>query len=526
MKQATALLTRWLSCLCASPVPTTGSPRHPAPTIARNIPKRVLSSARASCIISRSCGFAFFRNSALGCSGRSSINSYKVSVPTARAVRAAGAFFYRSGPFHYRSTEKEEGVKSKRVFLIGVLAAVLFSLFLTTATFGCPAEDGNTCGTTQLYDPAPIPTQPAIQAPIPIEPGVQVPVPPKPVTTNHIKPLGQSQTILKKNLLQFANRTKAAAAPPQVSNEESTITVVPQDTWIYIGPHTTVWFRVGETLRRLSVSVDAHHMQGMQMSVYSPELQDVLNSDPTGRGTAESGHDLWWSGVSRGKGPWYVKVRNDNDISIPYNLTTSTVTDSGVEYRPDVTYAFGTGDGAKTVKVVNSKPAAPPAQPAAASVPQPPKPGSADPYNAPMPSGTWFYVEPHTSVWYAISDRGRRLNVWMDADRNSGLVMAVYGADVQDVWSRHPTGQGAPGGGHAYFWTGRSRFKGTWKIRITNPSDVSVPYNLAAANISDKIGDLCRDCHGGSIDDAEFGRCEHSGSFCDDLRDQFGNKDQ
>ena len=154
-------------------------------------------------------------------------------------------------------------------------------------------------------------------------------------------------------------------------------------------------------------------------------------------------------------------------------------------------------------------------------VPAAPQPGSADPFNAPAPSGTWFHLGPHSSVWYNISDRGRRLNVWMDADTNTGLVMAIFGPDIQDVWNARPTGQGAPGEGHAFFWTGRSRFKGIWRIRITNPNDYSVPYSLTAANISDKNGDLCRDCHG--IIEDEWDRCEHDGSFCEDLKDQYNN---
>lgn len=169
----------------------------------------------------------------------------------------------------------------------------------------------------------------------------------------------------------------------------------------------------------------------------------------------------------------------------------------------------------KTIAIKSaSKPAAVP-QPAPVAI----VPGSPDPYNAPMPSGQQVYISPQTSVWYNISDRGRRLSLMMDADRNLGLTMAVFGPDVQDVWNDRPTGQGAPGGGFAYFWTGRSRFKGIWKIRITNPNDFSVPYTLIGANISDKNGDLCRDCHG-NIED-EWDRCDHDGSFCDDLKDQY-----
>lgn len=154
-------------------------------------------------------------------------------------------------------------------------------------------------------------------------------------------------------------------------------------------------------------------------------------------------------------------------------------------------------------------------------VPAAPQPGSPDPYNAPAPSGTWVHIPPYTSVWYSIDDRGRRINLWMDADRNSGLIVAVYGPDVADVWNARPTGIAAPADTFAYFWTGRSRFKGMWRVRVTNPNDYSVPYSLTAANISDKNGDLCRDCHG--IIEDEWERCEHDGSFCEDLKDQFAN---
>jgi hypothetical protein len=247
--------------------------------------------------------------------------------------------------------------------------------------------------------------------------------------------------------------------------------------------------------------------------------------DPIGLGTRENGQDLWYGGSSRGKGSWHVKFKNGNNYSIPYKLTAQATTDSGITYSPEVTFAFGTGNSAVRAadnKTSAAKPNPAPANTSAQHVPAAPKPGSPDPFNAPAPSGTQFHIAPKTTVWYAVSDRGRRLNITMDADPSTGLVMAVYGPDIQDVWHAKPTGRGAPGNGFKYFWTGRSRFKGMWRIRITNPAEYSVPYTLSAANISDKNGDLCRDCHG-IVDDSEFDRCEHEGSFCDDLRDQMAN---
>lgn len=155
------------------------------------------------------------------------------------------------------------------------------------------------------------------------------------------------------------------------------------------------------------------------------------------------------------------------------------------------------------------------------SAPAPALPGSPDPYNAPVPSGAQVYIQPLTSVWYSVEDRGRRLSIWMNANHQSGLELAIYGPDQQDVWSSRPTGKAAPGQGFDFFWTGRSRFKGVWRIRLTNANDFSVPYTLGTQSISDKNGDLCRDCHG--VIEDEWERCEHEGSFCEDLKDQYKN---
>lgn len=161
------------------------------------------------------------------------------------------------------------------------------------------------------------------------------------------------------------------------------------------------------------------------------------------------------------------------------------------------------------------------AQPAPVVVPAPVIPGSRDPYNAPAPSGTEVYIHAQSSVWYSADDRGRRLSVWMNANHQSGLEVAIYAPDQTDVWNTRPIGVAAPGQGFDFFWTGRSRMKGTYRIRVTNTNDFSVPYTLGAQAVSDKNGDLCKDCHG-NIED-EWDRCEHDGSFCEDLKDQYKN---
>lgn len=173
----------------------------------------------------------------------------------------------------------------------------------------------------------------------------------------------------------------------------------------------------------------------------------------------------------------------------------------------------------QAARLAAQRAAAPP--PAPVVVPAPVIPGSRDPYNAPAPSGTEVYVQPHSTIWYSADDRGRRLSIWMNANHQSGLEVAIFAPDQTDLWNTRPIGVAASGQGFDFFWTGRSRMKGTYRIRITNTNDFSVPYTLGAQAVSDKNGDLCKDCHG-NIED-EWDRCEHSGSFCEDLKDQYKN---
>ncbi len=158
--------------------------------------------------------------------------------------------------------------------------------------------------------------------------------------------------------------------------------------------------------------------------------------------------------------------------------------------------------------------------PQPAPAPAPVVHGSSDPYNAPAPNGTWAFIEPHTTVWYRINDGWRRVNVWMSANHEQGLTLSIYGPDQKDVWSSKPAGKGTPGNGFDFWWTGRSAFKGVWTIRLTNTTDHSMPYNLNAVAFSETAGDMCRNCHG-NIGQDQFDKCEHSGSFCNDLKDEY-----
>jgi hypothetical protein len=50
-----------------------------------------------------------------------------------------------------------------------------------------------------------------------------------------------------------------------------------------------------------------------------------------------------------------------------------------------------------------------------------------------------------------------------------------------------------------------------------------VSYSLGATSIADKAGDLCRECHG--IIEDEWDRCDHEGSFCEDLKNDYQNEE-
>ncbi len=174
---------------------------------------------------------------------------------------------------------------------------------------------------------------------------------------------------------------------------------------------------------------------------------------------------------------------------------------------------------ARLLRLANLTPKAP--KVVAPPAPAPAATGSTDPYNAPTPAGVEVYIPAHSTRWYSVSDGFRRLTMWIDANRQTGLQVAIYGPDQQDVWSSKPVGRPNPGEGHDFFWTGRSAFKGDWKVKIINDNDFAVPYTFTAMAVSDKNGDLCRACHG-NIED-EWDRCEHDGSFCEDLKDQYKN---
>lgn len=150
----------------------------------------------------------------------------------------------------------------------------------------------------------------------------------------------------------------------------------------------------------------------------------------------------------------------------------------------------------------------------------PPIPRGDSPNTAREPIGAWEYIGPNTSVWYKMKDGGLRLNIWLDANGQGDLTLAIYGPDQTDLYGA-PVGRGSyvRDQGHDLFWTGRSRFKGTWYALVTNYNPGAVPYKINYQRVRQKGSDFCAECHGIIVD--EWDRCEHDGSFCSDLLDEY-----
>lgn len=383
------------------------------------------------------------------------------------------------------------------LLLVALLAAITGSLASAPATFGCmPSNDGN-CSTTNPAASKPtasVLTDPSLAAPL---------------TSNPSR--------LAQNLTEFVNRNNTVSKQPQLSGSATVDTTVPQDSWVYIGPNQTVWFQVGDAIKRLSVAVDVHHQPGLVLSVYSPEQHDVLQAEEIGRGSQKNGYDLWWSGAVRENGVWHLKLKNENDFSVPYNLTTNTKTDGGVEYRPKVNYAFGTGVGAPTIPVTNHQPVTPVEPPAmAASVPAAPQKGADNPGAAQEPNGTMEYIAPGQTLWYKMFTR-QRLYVWVDTGGQQGVELAIFSPGTTDFWSTKPVGLGSKNKNEAkdLFWTGRAPGGGSWYARVTNKTGAAIPITVDFAKVKSRIKDFCTSCHG---DEFDFETCDSKDpAFCEDF---------
>lgn len=382
---------------------------------------------------------------------------------------------------------------SRRHLFLAIIAAVACVFLLTPTTFGCNPLENESCETSVEG----IKAVSVIQA------------------SSLMRPLAANRAEMKQNLTAFANQGNKAGKQPQMDDPATVNVAAPQNTWVHIGPGSTVWFKTETEIKRLTVGVDSHNQAGLELSVYSPEQHDVQSANAIGHGTRENGFDLWWSGSVRENGTWYFKLRNDNDFSVPYNLVTRTATDGGQEYRPNLSFAFGTGDTTKPAPV--SQPAPPMAPPpAAATAPEAPRTGAVFPEAAQEPNGTMEYIEPGQILWYKMFTR-QRLYVWVDTGGQQGIELAIFPPDTTNFWGSKPVGLGSKNRneGKDLFWTGRAPGAGTWYARVTNKTDVSIPITVDSAKVNSRLRDFCTSCHGNEFD---FETCESKDpAFCEEF---------
>jgi hypothetical protein len=152
------------------------------------------------------------------------------------------------------------------------------------------------------------------------------------------------------------------------------------------------------------------------------------------------------------------------------------------------------------------------------------KPGAANPDVAGEPTGNWEWIAPYATVWYKVSDTRMALDVWVDANRQGGLALAVFAPEQTEWWNSTPVGRGSFNASqpeHDLFWTGHTRAYGSWNIRLTNHNDFPVSYSLNYFRKAISQANYCASCHGYDID--EWDRCENRGNdnFCGNLEGNY-----
>ncbi len=152
------------------------------------------------------------------------------------------------------------------------------------------------------------------------------------------------------------------------------------------------------------------------------------------------------------------------------------------------------------------------------------KPAASNPAAAAEPTGTWEWIGPNATVWYKVTDSRMALDVWVDANRQGGLSLAVFAPEQTDLYGSTPVGRGSFNVSqpeHDLFWTGHTRAFGSWYIRLTNNNNSAISYNLNYLRKAISQANYCAACHGYDID--EWNRCETRGNdnFCGDLQGNY-----
>jgi hypothetical protein len=151
-------------------------------------------------------------------------------------------------------------------------------------------------------------------------------------------------------------------------------------------------------------------------------------------------------------------------------------------------------------------------------------PPANNPDNAQPPTGGWVYINPGTSQWYKLYDAGVQIIVWVDANGQQGLAMALYAPDQKDLYGK-PVGRGSYNKfepSHDLYWQGytpASGVGGTWYAVVTNGSNSPISYNLGYKRDYNSVRARCSVCHGFDI---PWDECVDNGTpWCEDLQNQY-----
>ncbi len=161
------------------------------------------------------------------------------------------------------------------------------------------------------------------------------------------------------------------------------------------------------------------------------------------------------------------------------------------------------------------------ALPAPPAVPAVPATGK-DPNDAIEPDGAWRYIPGNSMLWYKMTDSRLTLEVWVDANGQSGLELAIFAPEQKDLWGGKPVGRGSfnkfrPE--HDLFWTGYTRAFGTWYATLTNRNASPISYSINYQRVAKYTKDFCAVCHGYEI---VFDDCEdRGGNFCGGLEESY-----
>lgn len=151
------------------------------------------------------------------------------------------------------------------------------------------------------------------------------------------------------------------------------------------------------------------------------------------------------------------------------------------------------------------------------------QPGS-NPDVAQVPTGTWQFIPPGATRWYKMYVLGLQLDVWLDANRATGLSLAIYAPDQTDLYGK-PIGRGSFNKfiqEHDLYWTGASSAGGYWYAVVTNSSQATLPYLLNYKRTVNSVAGRCSECHGFEI---EWDRCvDHGSDFCENLQQEYQQK--